>query len=113
MREEYEQEEGAPGRTNRCSSAEKRKGSKGRQKGYKSNSRITFLEFNLFLDNKHSLLDIMDFSLHLPAPMNIIIHIIRNTLHLLSCAPSLYFKQHLKPEETQLPSFTHRTFHIT
>lgn len=62
---------------------------------------LSILEFNLFLENKHRLLDIMDFSLHLPASMNIIIHIIRKALHLFLCVPYLYFKLHLGHKETQ------------
>lgn len=51
---------------------------------------LSILEFNLFLENKHSLLDVIGFNLHLPAPMNIIIHIIRNTLHLFLSKLFLY-----------------------
>lgn len=62
---------------------QKTKGKKERKVINPTAELFSILEFNLFLENKHSLVAIMGFwFLHLPAPMNIIIHTIRNTPHL-------------------------------
>ena len=84
---------------NKCSKAEK--GQERKKEGCKRkndrkvinpNGGITYiLEFNLFLETTNSRLDIIDSSLHLPAPMNSIIHIIRKTVHRFLFVLPLYF----------------------
>lgn len=65
-------------------------------RSYKSNKQKYFLSFNSICSSrkkKHSLVDIIGFNLHLPAPMNIIIHIIRKTLNLSLRELFYYFEE--------------------